>query len=52
MAERLPGCSEQIDNGSFPAEVAASETDARAMAHLTEESEAAGVEEFGKPLNG
>ncbi|MGW3728509.1 imine reductase family protein [Streptomyces sp. NPDC000851] len=39
----LPGYAEQIDSGSFPAEVSALETDARAMAHLVEESEAVGV---------
>ncbi|GAA3211833.1 NAD(P)-binding domain-containing protein [Nonomuraea helvata] len=43
VAEWLPGYAEQIDNGSFPAEVSALETDARAMTHLIEESEAAGV---------
>lgn len=43
VAEWLPGYAEQIDNGSFPAEVSALETDARAMAHLVEESEAVGV---------
>ncbi|MCQ4206471.1 NAD(P)-dependent oxidoreductase [Streptomyces longispororuber] len=43
VAEWLPGYAEQIDRGSFPAEVAALETDARAMAHLIEESEAAGI---------
>ncbi|MGV9819634.1 NAD(P)-dependent oxidoreductase [Nocardia xishanensis] len=43
VAEWLPGYAEQIDNGSFPAEVSALETDARAMAHLIEESEAVGV---------
>lgn len=43
VAEWLPACAEQIDSGSFPAEVSALETDARAMAHLIEESEAAGV---------
>ncbi|MES9606433.1 NAD(P)-binding domain-containing protein [Actinomadura sp. NPDC000929] len=40
----LPGYAEQIDRGSYPAEVSALETDARAMAHLVEESEAAGVD--------
>jgi 3-hydroxyisobutyrate dehydrogenase-like beta-hydroxyacid dehydrogenase len=39
----LPGYAEQIDSGSFPAEVSALETDARAMNHLLKESEAAGV---------
>lgn len=35
--------AEQIDSGSFPAEVSALETDARAMTHLIEESETLGV---------
>ncbi|MEV4945562.1 NAD(P)-binding domain-containing protein [Streptomyces sp. NPDC053755] len=43
VADWLPGYAEQIDSGSFPAEVSALETDARAMAHLIEESEAVGV---------
>ncbi|WP_020666256.1 NAD(P)-dependent oxidoreductase [Amycolatopsis nigrescens] len=43
VADWLPGYAEQIDNGSFPAEVSALETDVRAMAHLIEESEAVGV---------
>ncbi|MFJ6658867.1 NAD(P)-dependent oxidoreductase [Streptomyces sp. NPDC091377] len=43
VADWLPGYAEQIDSGSFPAEVSALETDARAMAHLVEESEAVGV---------
>ncbi|MFI2613289.1 NAD(P)-dependent oxidoreductase [Streptomyces sp. NPDC018584] len=43
VADWLPGYAEQVDKGSFPAEVAALETDARSMAHLIEESEAAGV---------
>ncbi|MFI9290999.1 NAD(P)-dependent oxidoreductase [Streptomyces gardneri] len=43
VADWLPGYAEQIDTGSFPAEVAALETDARAMEHLIEESEAMGV---------
>jgi 3-hydroxyisobutyrate dehydrogenase-like beta-hydroxyacid dehydrogenase len=43
VAEWLPGYARQIDSGSFPAEVSALETDARAMAHLIEESEALGV---------
>ncbi|MTE18506.1 NAD(P)-dependent oxidoreductase [Streptomyces sp. TRM43335] len=43
VAEWLPGYAKQIDSGSFPAEVATLETDARAMTHLIEESEAAGV---------
>ncbi|WP_309061661.1 NAD(P)-binding domain-containing protein [Streptomyces sp.] len=57
VAEWLPGYAQQIDNGSFPAEVSALETDVRAMEHLIEESEAVGVnpelpkliEEFGRP---
>nr|AUD39508.1 WHU imine reductase 23 [synthetic construct] len=44
VAEWLPGYAEQIDSGSFPAEVSALETDARAMSHLIEESEAVGVD--------
>ncbi|WP_280251319.1 NAD(P)-dependent oxidoreductase [Nocardia abscessus] len=43
VAEWLPGYAEQIDRGAFPAEVSALETDARAMTHLIEESEAVGV---------
>lgn len=44
VAEWLPGYAEQIDSGSFPAEVSALETDARGgVEHLIEESEAAGV---------
>ncbi|WP_141579725.1 NAD(P)-dependent oxidoreductase [Actinomadura sp. WMMA1423] len=43
VAGWLPGYAEQIDRDSFPAEVSALETDARAMTHLIEESEAAGV---------
>ncbi|MGN9790045.1 NAD(P)-dependent oxidoreductase [Streptomyces sp. OZ13] len=43
VAEWLPGYAEQIDRGSFPAEVSALETDARAMEHLIGESEAVGV---------
>ncbi|WP_338496593.1 NAD(P)-binding domain-containing protein [Streptomyces sp. SJL17-4] len=43
VADWLPGYAEQIDAGSFPAEVSALETDARAMEHLIEESEALGV---------
>ncbi|WAZ19213.1 NAD(P)-binding domain-containing protein [Streptomyces cinnabarinus] len=43
VADWLPGYAEQIDSGSFPAVVSALETDARAMAHLIEESEAVGV---------
>ncbi|MBB5857192.1 NAD(P)-dependent oxidoreductase [Amycolatopsis umgeniensis] len=44
VAGWLPGYAEQVDRGSFPAEVSALETDARAMAHLVEESEALGVD--------
>ncbi|MQA11811.1 MAG: NAD(P)-dependent oxidoreductase [Pseudonocardiaceae bacterium] len=52
VAEWLPGYAEQIDAGSFPAEVSALETDARAMAHLIEESNAAGVNtELPKLIN-
>ncbi|MQY09292.1 NAD(P)-dependent oxidoreductase [Actinomadura macrotermitis] len=43
VATWLPGYAAQIDSGSFPAVVSALETDARAMTHLIEESEAAGV---------
>ncbi|UGT41882.1 NAD(P)-binding domain-containing protein [Nocardia yamanashiensis] len=43
VADWLPGYAEQIDRGEFPAEVSALETDARAMDHLIEESEALGV---------
>ncbi|MFC9661303.1 NAD(P)-dependent oxidoreductase [Nocardia sp. NPDC127606] len=43
VATWLPGYAEQIDSGSYPAEVAALETDARTMAHLIEECEALGV---------
>ncbi|MFE6164006.1 NAD(P)-dependent oxidoreductase [Streptomyces sp. NPDC056486] len=43
VAEWLPGYAEQIDSGSFPAEVSALETEVRSMAHLIEESEAVGV---------
>jgi 3-hydroxyisobutyrate dehydrogenase-like beta-hydroxyacid dehydrogenase len=43
VANWLPGYAEQVDRGSFPAEVSALETDVRAMAHLIEESEAVGV---------
>ncbi|MEV6913090.1 NAD(P)-binding domain-containing protein [Amycolatopsis sp. NPDC051071] len=43
VASWLPGYAGQIDKGSFPAEVSALETDARAMAHLVEESESLGV---------
>ncbi|MFJ5097232.1 NAD(P)-dependent oxidoreductase [Streptomyces sp. NPDC088557] len=44
VADWLPGYAEQIDSGTFTAEVSALETDARAMAHLVEESEALGVD--------
>ncbi|MGW4773550.1 NAD(P)-dependent oxidoreductase [Nocardia sp. NPDC004278] len=43
VAEWLPGYAAQIDSGAFPAEASALETDARAMVHLIEESEAVGV---------
>ncbi|MEV7195934.1 NAD(P)-binding domain-containing protein [Streptomyces sp. NPDC093510] len=43
VAEWLPGQAEQIDKGSFPAEESSLETHARAMAHMVQESEAAGV---------
>ncbi|MEU4706151.1 NAD(P)-binding domain-containing protein [Nocardia salmonicida] len=43
VATWLPGYAEQIDNGSYPAEVAALETDARTMTHLIEECETLGV---------
>jgi 3-hydroxyisobutyrate dehydrogenase-like beta-hydroxyacid dehydrogenase len=43
VAGWLPGYAEQVDRGSFPAEVSALETDARAMTHLIEESEVLGV---------
>lgn len=43
VAEWLPGYAEQIDKGSFPAEVSSLETDVRSMEHLIEESEALGV---------
>ncbi|MFI6996663.1 hypothetical protein [Nocardia sp. NPDC050175] len=43
VAEWLPGHAEQIDSGSFPAEVAALETHAMSMVHLIEESERLGV---------
>lgn len=43
VATWLPGYAEQIDSGSFPAEVSALKTDARAMAHMVEESEALGI---------
>ncbi|RSM61392.1 6-phosphogluconate dehydrogenase [Amycolatopsis sp. WAC 01376] len=43
VADWLPGYAEQVDKDSFPAEVAALETDARTMTHLVEECEALGV---------
>ncbi|MEV4223356.1 NAD(P)-binding domain-containing protein [Nonomuraea sp. NPDC049725] len=43
VAGWLPGYAEQVDAGSYPADVSALETDVRAMAHLVEESEAVGV---------
>ncbi|MEV8020145.1 NAD(P)-binding domain-containing protein [Streptomyces sp. NPDC086554] len=43
VAEWLPGHAEQIDRGSFPADVATLETHVRSMDHLIEESEAVGV---------
>ncbi|WP_067564079.1 NAD(P)-dependent oxidoreductase [Nocardia acidivorans] len=43
VATWLPGYAEQIDRGSYPAEVSALETDARAMAHMVQESRALGV---------
>ncbi|MBW4716423.1 NAD(P)-dependent oxidoreductase [Saccharothrix obliqua] len=43
VAGWLPGYATQVDRGSFPAEVATLETDARAMAHLVEECLALGV---------
>lgn len=43
VAAWLPGYAEQVDSGRFPAEASALETDARAMAHLVEESDALGV---------
>lgn len=43
VAGWLPGYAQQIDHGSFEAEVSALETDVRAMAHLVGESEAVGV---------
>lgn len=43
VAGWLPGYAEQVDRGSFPAEVSALETDARAMSHLLHESAALGV---------
>ncbi|MFE0136955.1 NAD(P)-dependent oxidoreductase [Streptomyces sp. NPDC059037] len=43
VAEWLPGHAEQIDSGSYRAEVASLETHVRSMDHLIEESEALGV---------
>ncbi|TGB15676.1 NAD(P)-binding domain-containing protein [Streptomyces sp. MZ04] len=43
VAEWLPGHAEEIDSGSFQAEVASLETHARSMEHLIKESEALGV---------
>ncbi|MEY7972117.1 NAD(P)-dependent oxidoreductase [Saccharomonospora xinjiangensis] len=43
VAGWLPGYAEQIDNGSFPAEVSALETDVRAMEHMVQENETAGI---------
>ncbi|MFE5310069.1 NAD(P)-dependent oxidoreductase [Isoptericola sp. NPDC056605] len=43
VAAWLPGYAEQVDSGRFPAEASALETDARAMAHLVEESAVLGV---------
>lgn len=43
VAGWLPGYAEQIDNGSFPAEVSALETDVRAMKHMVQENETAGI---------
>ncbi|MET9290693.1 NAD(P)-binding domain-containing protein [Streptomyces sp. NPDC003077] len=43
VAEWLPGYAQQIDSGSFPAEVSALETEVRTMEHMIEESEAAGI---------
>ncbi|MFD0852341.1 NAD(P)-dependent oxidoreductase, partial [Actinomadura adrarensis] len=43
VAGWLPGYAEQVDSDNFTAEVSALETDARAMEHLIEESEALGV---------
>ncbi|MDA3645877.1 NAD(P)-binding domain-containing protein [Saccharopolyspora indica] len=43
VAGWLPGYAEQIDRGSFPAEVATLETEAQAIGHLVEEAEAVGV---------
>jgi 3-hydroxyisobutyrate dehydrogenase-like beta-hydroxyacid dehydrogenase len=43
VAGWLPGYAQQIDRGSFPADVSVLETDARAMAHVIDESEAVGV---------
>ncbi|MFB4289942.1 NAD(P)-dependent oxidoreductase [Nonomuraea sp. ATR24] len=43
VAGWLPGYADQVDAGSYPADVSALETDVRAMAHLVEESEAVGI---------
>ncbi|MGM7648833.1 NAD(P)-dependent oxidoreductase [Nocardia sp. JW2] len=43
VATWLPGYAEQVDNGAYPAEVAALSTDAASMTHLVEECEALGV---------
>ncbi|MBB3665281.1 3-hydroxyisobutyrate dehydrogenase-like beta-hydroxyacid dehydrogenase [Prauserella sediminis] len=43
VAEWLPRYAEQVDSGSFPAEVSSLETDIAAMEHLLAESQAAGV---------
>lgn len=43
VAEWLPGQAELIDRGSFPAEVSTLQNDVQVMAHLIEESEAAGI---------
>ncbi|WP_454042109.1 NAD(P)-dependent oxidoreductase [Cellulosimicrobium sp. Marseille-Q8652] len=43
VAGWLPAYAEQVDRGSFPADVSTLETDVRAMTHLVDESAAAGV---------
>ncbi|MGS2811203.1 NAD(P)-dependent oxidoreductase [Nocardia sp. MW-W600-9] len=43
VATWLPGYAAQIDQGAYPTEVAALETDVRSMAHLIEECESLGV---------
>lgn len=43
VADWLPAYATQIDANSYPAEVSALETDARAMTHLIEQSEALGI---------